>query len=89
MDGRYKALVYVRKSLVRYKRDERSPERQLENCLAAADAHDWTVEEGDIYRDAEGHRSGRSEKHRPAWRATSAGIQILVPFSFSPIMGPL
>ena len=69
MGERYRALVYIRKSLVRHRRDERSPERQLENCLAAVDAHGWTIEETDIYRDAEGHRSGRSEKHRPAWRA--------------------
>jgi len=72
--AQYRALVYVRKSQVRRRRDEISPERQLENCLTASEAHGWTVDEGDIYRDAEGHRSGRTEDHRPAWRALKARL---------------
>ncbi len=74
MDPQYRALVYVRKSQVRHRRDQTSPKRQLENCLAAAEAHGWTVEEGDVYRDAKGHRSGRTEDHRPAWRALKARL---------------
>lgn len=63
------ALVYVRKSMVKNRRDEVSPERQLANCLAVAQAHGWRVTDDDIYQDAHGHRSGRSEEHRPQWRA--------------------
>ena len=74
MAPRYRALVYVRKSQVRVQRDQTSPKRQLENCLAAAQAHGWTVDEGDVYRDAKGHRSGRTEDHRPAWRALKARL---------------
>lgn len=59
------ALIYVRRSMVRYEVDRASPERQLANCLAVCEHKGWTAE---VYEDAEGHRSGRSEKHRPAWR---------------------
>ena len=69
-----RALVYIRKSSVRNKRDEISPERQLANCHSAAEAHGWKVGESDIYRDAEGHRSGRTEDHRPAWQALKARV---------------
>ena len=69
-----RALVYVRKSMVRHRRDEISPERQLANCIAAAESHGWQVSEGDIYQDAEGHRSGRSEDHRPAWQALKTRV---------------
>lgn len=63
------ALIYVRKSMVRNRRDEISPERQLSNCRAAVDNHGWRTTEHDVYQDAEGHRSGRTEEHRPAWQA--------------------
>ena len=69
-----RALVYVRKSMVRHRRDEISPERQLANCLASAQAHNWIVSDDDIYQDAEGHRSGRTEDHRPAWQALKMRI---------------
>jgi site-specific DNA recombinase len=59
------ALIYVRKSAVRYEEDRASPERQLANCIRICDEKGWSYE---VYEDAEGHRSGRSEKHRPAWR---------------------
>ncbi len=59
------ALIYVRKSVVRNKSDEVSPERQAALCVEEAQRHGWTVE---VYRDAEGHRSGGSEKHRPEWQ---------------------
>jgi DNA invertase Pin-like site-specific DNA recombinase len=75
MNHRTRALVYVRKSMVRRKRDEISPERQLANCLAAVESHGWHADEGDIYQDAEGHRSGRSEEHRPAWRALKQRVK--------------
>jgi site-specific DNA recombinase len=69
-----RALVYIRKSSVRNRRDEISPERQLANCLAAAESHGWAVSDDDVYRDAEGHRSGRTEDHRPAWQALKARV---------------
>lgn len=63
-DQRRVALVYVRKSVVRNKSDEVSPARQEALCIAEAELHGWTVE---AFRDAEGHRSGGSEKGRPEW----------------------
>ena len=60
MNQRRRALIYIRKSMVRNRRDEISPERQLSNCKAVAESHGWLVDEGDVYQDAEGHRSGRS-----------------------------
>ena len=59
------ALIYVRRSMVRYEADRASPERQLDNCMRVCDEKGWTYE---VFQDAEGHRSGRSEKHRPEWR---------------------
>ena len=56
------ALIYVRKSVVRYEEDRASPERQLANCARVCEEKGWQYE---VYEDAEGHRSGRSEKHRP------------------------
>jgi len=66
VDERKRALVYVRKSVVRTGSDTVSPERQKAACLAEAERHEWVVDEGDVYSDAEGHRSGRDE-NRPAW----------------------
>jgi len=57
------ALIYIRKSVVRYQEDRASPERQLANCVRVCDEKGWRYE---VYEDAEGHRSGRSEKGRPA-----------------------
>lgn len=59
------ALIYIRKSVVRDKRDEVSPERQLALCEDEARRHGWTAE---VFKDAEGHRSGGSEKKRPEWQ---------------------
>lgn len=56
------ALVYVRRSMVRYDEDRASPERQLANCVAVCEQKGWAYE---VYEDAQWHRSGRSEKHRP------------------------
>ncbi len=76
MTQKTRALVYVRKSMVRERRDEISPERQLANCLEAVQKHGWHNEPSDIYRDAEGHRSGRSEDHRPAWQALKERVRL-------------
>ena len=57
-----RALIYVRRSMVRYKQDRASPERQLASCVRVCEEKGWRYE---VYQDAEGHRSGRSEKHRP------------------------
>jgi DNA invertase Pin-like site-specific DNA recombinase len=64
-------LIYARKSVVKNKRDEVSPERQVTMCAEAARLHDWTAE---TFVDAEGHRSGGSEKHRPEWRRLKAQL---------------
>jgi site-specific DNA recombinase len=69
-----RALVYVRKSIVKNRRDEISPERQLVNCQTAAEVHGWYVGDTDVYQDADGHRSGRTEDHRPAWQALKSRI---------------
>jgi DNA invertase Pin-like site-specific DNA recombinase len=60
------ALCYVRKSMVRTATDAVSPERQRANCQAEAARRGYVAE---FYEDAEGHRSGRSEKGRPGWLA--------------------
>lgn len=65
------ALVYARKSIVRTKQDTVSPERQIDLCKAEAERSGLAVE---VYVDAEGHRSGRSEKHRPEWRKLKAQL---------------
>ena len=65
IDGQRVALIYIRRSMVRYEQDRASPERQLDNCIRVCKEKGWTCE---IFQDAEGHRSGRSEKHRPEWR---------------------
>lgn len=68
MPTRNRALVYIRKSVVRNAADAVSPERQRAACLAEAERHGWfVVEEADVYADAEGHRSGRTED-RPEWQ---------------------
>lgn len=65
--ARSRALIYIRKSIVRSGADQISPERQRANCLDEAQRHGWLVEEGDIYVDAEGHQSGRDDS-RIAWQ---------------------
>ena len=64
------ALCYVRKSITQAAADRVSPERQRSGCEAEAEAHGWTPE---VYEDAEGHRSGRTED-RPAWQALKAQL---------------
>ncbi len=58
------ALVYVRKSVVKANKPTLSPQRQMEACVEFCREKGWEVE---TYADAEGHRSGRSEKGRPEW----------------------
>ena len=65
------ALIYVRKSMVRSKADELSPARQRTLCTQAVTRRGWQLE---IYEDASGHRSGRSELHRPAFRRLKAQL---------------
>ncbi|NLD42122.1 MAG: recombinase family protein, partial [Chloroflexi bacterium] len=64
---RNRALVYIRKSVVRNATDAVSPERQRQACLAEAERHGWIVEQADVYADAEGHQSGRNDG-RPDWQ---------------------
>lgn len=67
MSTRNRALVYIRKSIVRNATDAISPERQRAACLAEAERHGWLVEDDDVYADAEGHQSGRTD-NRVDWQ---------------------
>jgi DNA invertase Pin-like site-specific DNA recombinase len=58
------ALCYVRQSITRDANDTNSPTRQRANIQAMCDKHGWIAE---WYEDTGGHKSGRSEKGRPAW----------------------
>src|SRR5258708_7169356 len=60
------ALCYVRQSFTRDGREMNSPGRQKDNIQAICDINGWKPE---WYQDADGHKSGRSEKNRPAWLA--------------------
>ncbi len=64
------ALCYVRKSLVLQTSDEISPARQRQSCIDAAITRGWIPE---LYEDAAGHRSGRTE-NRPGWLALKAQL---------------
>lgn len=66
------ALCYVRKSMVRTATDAVSPERQRANCLAEAERRGYRAE---FYEDAEGHKSGRSEKGRPGWLSLKTQLE--------------
>ncbi|MFN8378115.1 MAG: recombinase family protein [Anaerolineae bacterium] len=65
------ALCYVRQSFTRDANDTNSPERQRANIQAMCDRNGWQPE---WYIDAEGHKSGRSEKNRPNWLALKARL---------------
>jgi DNA invertase Pin-like site-specific DNA recombinase len=60
-------LGYRRKSMVRYRADLISPERQMRSCELWLEMQnlDYTIE---WYEDIDGHRSGREEKGRPGWQ---------------------
>jgi DNA invertase Pin-like site-specific DNA recombinase len=57
--------------MVRTKTDAVSPERQRANCRAEAERRGFIAE---FYEDAEGHKSGRQEKGRPAWLSLKAQL---------------
>lgn len=61
---RHIALCYIRQSKTRDATDMNSPERQRANIQTVCDAEGWTPL---WFIDAEGHKSGRYEKNRPAW----------------------
>jgi len=60
------ALCYIRQSVTRDENDANSPERQRDNIYAFCEGKGWIPE---WYQDTGGHKSGRSEKGRPAWLA--------------------
>ena len=72
--ARNTALCYVRQSYTRFGEadDLNSPERQRANIQAKCDQHGWIPE---WYEDVGGHRSGRSIKNRPQWRALKARLK--------------
>src|SRR4051812_9466692 len=65
------ALCYIRQSFTRDSTDMNSPERQRANIQAVCDRNGWIPE---WYQDADGHKSGRSEKNRPNWLALKARL---------------
>lgn len=70
------ALIYIRKSVVKANKPTLSPQRQEEACRQFCDEKAWPVE---VYADAEGHRSGRSEKGRPSWLALKNRLSLSQP----------
>ncbi len=58
------ALCYIRLSLTRDDNDKNSVDRQKSNIEAICQQKGWIPE---WYEDADGHKSGRSEKGRHAW----------------------
>lgn len=46
------ALIYVRRSMVRYDEDRASPQRQPAKCVAVCEEKGWAHE---VYEDAEGY----------------------------------
>jgi len=64
------ALCYVRKSVVKNASDEISPERQRFNVTREAERRGFVAE---VYEDAEGHQSGRTEKRR-GWLTLKAQL---------------
>ena len=65
------ALCYVRQSMTRDANDTNSPEWQRANITAICQKNNWTPE---WYQDADGHKSGRTEKNRPGWLALKARL---------------
>lgn len=60
--GRSAAVIYVRKSRVKKGQpDPASPEYQEAECRKLAERLGYSVADVDVFRDAEGHRSGRNE----------------------------
>jgi len=74
LPSRNRALIYIRKSIVRTGSDTISPERQRARCLEEAERHGWIVEPGDVFEDAEGHMSGRTD-NRPDWQRLQRRIR--------------
>lgn len=58
------ALGYIRRSYGKAGQATTSPEKQRDGIAARAQESSWPVE---WFEDIEGHRSGRSERARPAW----------------------
>ena len=63
--------------------DTVSPERQRQACIAETERHGWLVDEGDVYTDARGHQSGRTEAASasfhtsPGWNTDHPRLQVL------------
>lgn len=65
------ALCYIRLSVHKDGDDPTSPDRQRDHIRAVCAQHGWQCE---WYEDVGGHRSGTSEKQRPAWRKLKARL---------------
>lgn len=65
------ALCYIRLSWTRDAKDTESPDRQRSNILRVCEQNGWLPE---FYEDAEGHKSGTTEKNRPGWLALKSRL---------------
>src|SRR5271166_2110971 len=65
------AVGYVRQSYTRNGKDMESPERQRANIQAVANHYGLDLE---LYEDADGHKSGFTEKNRLGWRQAEARL---------------
>ena len=80
---RTRALIHIRKSVVRSGADAVSSERQRQACIAETERHGWLVDEGDVYTDAREHQSGRTEAASagfytsPGWGQNYPRLQVL------------
>jgi DNA invertase Pin-like site-specific DNA recombinase len=69
--SRHVAVGYVRQSFTRHGKDVDSPERQRANIEAVAHLYGFDLE---LYEDAEGHKSGYTEKDCPGWHRAEARL---------------
>lgn len=70
------ALAYVRRSVVKVGKPTLSPQRQQDTIDEYCQAQGWAPE---YYVDAEGHRSGRTEKGRTDWLRLKARVEASQP----------
>ena len=70
------AIGYIRRSVVKSGKPTLSPQRQQDGIADYCQEREWDVE---YFSDAEGHRSGRTEKGRPEWLRLKARVQATQP----------
>ena len=58
------ALIYVRRSMVRYEADRSSPERQLANCMRVCEQKIWRELTGPLVDARRARRDSNPRSHR-------------------------